>query len=864
MLKQKRLILWGHKHSLEYTREKIMASIPHPIGKYRILQEIASGSFGRVYLAEDTSRRDYPVAIKFMHVAHLTSLQERNSFLQEAQLLTLLRHPYIIPVLDLGIEEEIPYLVMEYAPNGSLHDRLRQMAPRPLLIRDALTILGQVGAALQYAHQQNVIHRDLKPANILFNAQGDALLADFGIATMLSSSIKSGTVVGTPYYMAPERFRGTISKESDQYALGCIAYQAMTGCLPFDSLDFIALGFKHMSETPIPPTQLNRLISPSVEAAIMKAIAKERTQRFPDIRSFVAALEGTLPSSDALPAPAPLPTTGGIPPVVQPQQADGYNPTAVPRRQIEEGGQPVLPVSDHGSGDWLIASASSPSYLGNTPTRAEVPPGSLSGESPGVVTPYHGAMSWYNYGRDEQEDIPTILNAGSAARLGAEEERTLRAGPPGTLPVGGSLPPGPQTWPNPAPARQQKSWRGSPLVIAAIIALMVVLIGGGVLYAMTGIIQRSPKTQGQVHALPPAPTLLPGTAQASITPRQTSLDKTYTIYAVLGTPNSSNQQVQARSISSTSATQSATVSATGQGTISAKEATGNIYMKNLLTNSTLTYYAHSSQSYFVAGSYTVYLSQGGVLQPGASATIPAYATPAGSGGNLAAGAINGNYSCNNGNLKNCAYVYNNAFSGGSNASSYTYVSQTDVNNANNSAISQYASGETATAKSNVEGQMSSNEQMLNGIGCSQHLSDNQSVGNHASSVTASISVSCSVEVYDSNGAQHLATSLLQNSITRTPGEKLVGQITTNVRSVSGGSNGTIVVQVEAKGAEISTFSATQLQSLKALIAGQSVQEAQAILDRQPGVSKAVVMLSGGDQKTLPKDTKDITIVLASG
>jgi len=810
-----------------------MARIPQSIGKYRIQKEIASGSFGRVYLADDTSRNDYPVAIKLMHMAHLTSLHESNSFLQEARLLTLLRHPYIIPVLDLGIEEEIPYLVMEYAQNGSLYDRLNEIAPRPLPIKDALTMLGQVGAALQYAHQQNVIHRDLKPANILFNAQGDALLADFGIATMLSNSIKSGTVVGTPYYMAPERFRGTISKESDQYALGCIAYQAMTGRLPFDSLDFIALGFKHLSETPIPPSQLNRLIPLTVEAAILKVMAKERTQRFPDILSFVDALEETLPSTDLL--LSPLAITGKIPSVAQPRRAEGNDSTVVAHPHIEEKSLPVFSKSDLNSGEWLTAS----SNFVNTSTQVEETHIPLSDESPGVRTPNLGAKGWNSYDHDEQEDIPTVLSARSTSRLGAEEVITL--------PAGKSIPPDPQK-PNPEPGRRKKWWRSSMFLIAAIITLLVTLIGGSVLYAMKGIIPRSS-------------TLQTWTAQVNITPQQTSLDKTYTISAILGTPNSSKQQVQARSISSSSTTQSITVPATGHGTTPAKEATGYIYMKNLQTNNTLTYYANSSNSYFQHGSYTVYLLQGGVLQAGASATIPAYATPAGSGGNLPAGTFNQNFSCNNGNLQNCSYVYNNAFSGGSDASSYIYVLQSDVNNANNQVVNQYSSGETTSAKSNVEGQVSSNEQIFNGIVCAQHLSDNQSAGNHASSITAFISISCSAEVYDPNSAQSLTASLLQNSITRTPDEKLIGKITTHVLSVSGGSNGTVILEVEAKGTEVNTFSATQLQLLKASIAGQSLQRAQAILNRQPGVSKAVVMLSSTDEKTMPKDTKDITMVL---
>ncbi len=285
-----------------------MANTLTVIGKYRIVTELSSGSFGRVYLGEDTSRNNALVAVKLLHASHVSSQQERNGFLQEARFLTLLRHPYILQVLDVGIEQEFPYIVTEYATNGSLLLRLKKLAPRPLPLKDVLLVLGQVGQALQYAHQQNIIHRDLKPANILFNARGDALLADFGVATMLANSSEHGTAIGTPYYMAPEQFRGTISKEGDQYALGCIAYELVTGRLPFNAADFFSLGYKHMSETPIPPSQLNLLVPRSVESAILRAMAKQRSDRFPDIAAFMAALGVPLPELTTVPTPlVPLP-----------------------------------------------------------------------------------------------------------------------------------------------------------------------------------------------------------------------------------------------------------------------------------------------------------------------------------------------------------------------------------------------------------------------------------------------------------------------------------------------------------------------------------------------------------------------------
>jgi len=152
--------------------------------------------------------------------------------------------------------------------------------------------LSQIGEALQYAHQQNIIHRDLKPENILFHANGDAMLADFGVATILSTgSIRHTSTTGTPAYMAPEQFRGQVSKETDQYAVGCIAYELFTGHQPFAAPDFISLGFKHATENPIPPRQLNPNIPVSVEQAILKAMAKERDQRYPDVKAFITALQ---------------------------------------------------------------------------------------------------------------------------------------------------------------------------------------------------------------------------------------------------------------------------------------------------------------------------------------------------------------------------------------------------------------------------------------------------------------------------------------------------------------------------------------------------------------------------------------------
>src|ERR1700693_2207595 len=208
--------------------------IGREIGNYRIVEDLAVGSFGRVYKGMHLYLTKRIVAIKILHHTYLGSQKESENFLQEAQLLEMLKHPNILPILDVGVEDGIPYFVLEYAPKASLRDLLQAEFPHPLDINTALTILTQIGQALSYAHQQNIIHRDLKPENILFNTRGDALLADFGIAVILSTTRTTvADIIGSPLYMAPEQFDGMLSKRSDQYALAVIAYEMLTGRNPF-------------------------------------------------------------------------------------------------------------------------------------------------------------------------------------------------------------------------------------------------------------------------------------------------------------------------------------------------------------------------------------------------------------------------------------------------------------------------------------------------------------------------------------------------------------------------------------------------------------------------------------------------------
>ena len=264
-------------------------------GRYQVKAKIACGASGCVYLAQHDKLAKRMAAIKVMHTSHLRSPKDVDKFNREAEILATLSHSHILFIYDFEIDEDegLPYLVMEYAPNGSLRDVLNR-DPRHLLpMAQSLAIITQVGEALFYAHQKHIVHCDVKPENILFNAKDEALLSDFSIAIEqnITHMEQEMDVIGTPSYMAPEQFDGHVSRRSDQYALGCVSYELLTGRRPFQAHNTEMLIQKHKYEHPIPLTQLNPLIPPHIEQAILKAMAKSLYNRYENVSQFIAALQ---------------------------------------------------------------------------------------------------------------------------------------------------------------------------------------------------------------------------------------------------------------------------------------------------------------------------------------------------------------------------------------------------------------------------------------------------------------------------------------------------------------------------------------------------------------------------------------------
>ncbi len=256
------------------------------LGNYRLVRLLGSGGFAEVYLGEHV-HLNTKAAIKVL-TARLTT-EEIEQFRSEARTIARLRHPYIVRVLDFGVDNAIPFLVMDYAPNGTLRDR----HPKGTLPLDTIIhYIRQVASALQYAHDNRLIHRDVKPENMLLGANYEVLLSDFGLAVVAHSTRSQRTegIGGTWAYMAPEQFHAHPSRASDQYALGIVVYEWLSGTPPFRG-DFAHLMHQHIYV--LPPSLCERVptISPEVEQVVFTALAKNSEARFASVAAFAQAFE---------------------------------------------------------------------------------------------------------------------------------------------------------------------------------------------------------------------------------------------------------------------------------------------------------------------------------------------------------------------------------------------------------------------------------------------------------------------------------------------------------------------------------------------------------------------------------------------
>ena len=257
---------------------------------------LGRGGFAEVYLGQHL-RLNMQAAIKVLR----TQIAEDDSanFRCEAEIIASLAHSHIVRVLDFDLVDGVPFIIMDYAPNGSL----RQLHPKGTVLSLPTTVFyaGQVASALQYLHQQKVIHRDVKPENMLLGRNYEVLLSDFGIAVVNQTS-RSNTpqsVIGTVSYMAPEQLQGKPRYASDQYALGAVIYEWLCGSAPFAG-SFTEIATQHIFTPPPPLHEKIPGIPAEVEEVVMTALAKDPHQRFANVQALTTALKQACETTQVL------------------------------------------------------------------------------------------------------------------------------------------------------------------------------------------------------------------------------------------------------------------------------------------------------------------------------------------------------------------------------------------------------------------------------------------------------------------------------------------------------------------------------------------------------------------------------------
>ena len=263
------------------------------IGRYKITGELGRGAMGIVYRALDPAI-GRTVAIKVIRLNEFTDPSERtrlrDRLFREAQSAGVLSHPNIVTIYDIDEENGGAYIAMEFVDGPTLDHMLSVEPPDGRLM---LSILRQTAAALDYAHSRGIIHRDIKPANVMIHERSTVKITDFGVARIQSQQMtQAGVMIGTPNYMSPEQIQGRpVDGRSDQFSLGVIAYELLTGERPFAGNSLATVVFKIMNEEPLPVQRLNPTLGWAAETVLKRALAKSPDARYPNCTEFIVALE---------------------------------------------------------------------------------------------------------------------------------------------------------------------------------------------------------------------------------------------------------------------------------------------------------------------------------------------------------------------------------------------------------------------------------------------------------------------------------------------------------------------------------------------------------------------------------------------
>src|SRR5581483_8148105 len=248
--------------------------------RYELDELVGAGGMSSVFRAHDRLL-DRKVALKVLHQQYAADPEYVERFRREARAVAALSHPNIVTVIDRGSEGGRQFIVFEYVDGENMKRLLEREGPLP--VERALELAMQVARGLSFAHQEGLVHRDVKPQNVLLNGDGRAKVTDFGIARSMDvhqGVTRTGTVLGTSDYIAPEQAQGQrVDEQSDVYSLGVVLYELLTCEVPFPGENFVAVAMRHINEPP-PPVRAKRPdVPPRVEAAVQRAMAKSPSDR---------------------------------------------------------------------------------------------------------------------------------------------------------------------------------------------------------------------------------------------------------------------------------------------------------------------------------------------------------------------------------------------------------------------------------------------------------------------------------------------------------------------------------------------------------------------------------------------------------
>ena len=429
------------------------------IGRYKIVRELGRGAMGVVYHAIDPNI-GRPVAIKTIQFGPTRKPEElermRDRLFREARSAGILSHPGIVTIYDVDQQDDLAYIAMEYVDGPTLEQVLSES--QPLSPERMFSILGQTAAALDYAHSKGIVHRDIKPANIMMTADGTCKITDFGIAKLTTSEqlTRTGSIVGTPHYMSPEQVQGqTVDGRSDQFSLAVIAYEMLTGEKPYTGEHLTTVVYKIVAEEPAAPRRLNPSLSPAIEGALRKGLAKRPDNRYRNCQEFATGLEAACAASKGwkvmpragmlneptiadVRSPQPAKPAALPPPAHRPRRSETTSTAAVAKPKsgflpfllaiLVAGG--LLALIGWQAAPWLLSPRPS-SHA--EPAAAAAPPSQPSSE-PTPVQPTQGQEP---QGQPSAADTPAQVPAAAAPQTAAQ---TVPANP-APAPANPSAPP---------------------------------------------------------------------------------------------------------------------------------------------------------------------------------------------------------------------------------------------------------------------------------------------------------------------------------------------------------------------------------------------------------------------------------------